>query len=219
MAMSRDRYESWIASRLEPRFPELVAPLRAALDALERIRIQERTDPADLRSLVDLLRSPRRPLYENGADLIRELTADRAEVRDAVAELASDKKAHVRFNAILCLSDVTPPEFSVMILRQALLDGSARVRQKVADWALRLKLAELTPDLERASLKEKRAATKKTIDFSLRLLRDGYVVEEASGDSVSITVPRNGSIVGRYFSRAEFEAKGGAALAAEMRNR
>lgn len=218
MPLSRERYESWIASRLEPRFPELAARLRASLDALERIRAQERIDPPDLDPLVDLLRSSRRPLYENGADLLRELTAERAEVRDVVAELARDNKAHVRFNAILCLSDLTPREFSVTILRQALSDSSARVRQKAADWALRLKLGELVPDLERASLHEKQAANKKTIDFSLRLLRNGYVVEEVGGDSVSITVPRKGSIVGRYFSRAEFEAKGAAALAAEMQD-
>jgi len=178
MASIHDKYDSWFATYLEPRYPELVAPLRAALDAYDRIQRQKRIDSADLQPIVDVARSHRRPLYENASNLLEALTADHREARDAVAEMAKDRKAQVRFNAIICLGRRTPREFCVNLLCQALSDKSARVRQKAADWAQRLDLSEIVPDLERALSNETHAGAKRTIEFGLRLMRDGYILDD-----------------------------------------
>ena len=209
MASIHERFNPWLTKYLEPRYPELVSPLRAALDAYDRIERKQHIAPDDIAPILDIARSHRRPLYENAADLLSSLTADYPTACEAVAEMARDKQAHVRFNAIICLGLNTPREFCINLIRQSLTDKSSRIRQKAADWTLRLGLSELVPDLERASANESHASTKQILGFYTQLMRDGYILETKADNSLSITVPtQGGGIRGRSVSREEFETKG-----------
>ena len=134
------------------------------------------------------------------------------EIPLVAAKLAGSK----RFNAIICLCSVTPSEFSVSLVRNGLSDKSSRVRTKAADWALRLRLTDVIPDLEQSLAVESHTATKRTITFSLGLLRDGYLLDDNDSDVVSVTVPTSGGIIGRLVSRDDIDTKGIRAVVSEI---
>lgn len=219
MALHREDYESWIRDTIEPRLPDLVQPIRNALDAFDKIQSDGCVDAQLLTPIVEAAESHRRPLYETAAGLLQELTADHVEVRDAVTRMASDKKSQVRFNAVICLGSDTPRDYSVGLVRQAIADKSAKVRQKAADWAQRLRMTETVIDLERALATESNTATKQTIAFSLPLLRDGYIIEDNSDDELSITIPHDRGISTLRMSREELDKKGISAVIAEVQEK
>ncbi|MEM8866588.1 MAG: hypothetical protein AAGF31_13685 [Planctomycetota bacterium] len=216
MALHREDYESWIRDTIEPRDPELVQPIRNALDAFGKIQSDGRVDAELLAPIVEAAESHRRPMYEMAAGLLQSLTAEHAEARESVTRMASDKKSQVRFNAVICLGSDTPRDYSVGLVRQALADKSAKVRQKAADWAQRLRMTEIVVDLERALATESNTATKQTIEFSLPLLRDGYIIEDEGDDELSITIPHDRGITGLRMSREELAQKGISAVIAEV---
>src|SRR5205823_314602 len=146
-----------------------------------------RTSPEWLAPIVNAASSSRVPLYENATSLLSELTEHFPAACDAVANMAQATRSRVRFNAILCLGRSTPPSLTLQILRQCLRDKSARVRLKAADWAGRLRLRKIVPDLEEAAARERNANARRTIEFELKLLRDGYILEPGSDEGLMIT--------------------------------
>lgn len=216
MSRHREDYESWIRDTIEPRCPDLVQPIRNALDAFDKIQSDGCVEAQLLAPIVEAAESHRRPLYELAAGLLLELTANHVEARDAVTRMASDKKSQVRFNAVICLGSDTPRDYSVGLVRQALADKSAKVRQKAADWAQRLRMTETVIDLERALAMESNTATKQTIAFSLPLLRDGYIIEDKGDGQLSITIPHDRGIASLRMSRKELNKKGISAVIAQV---
>jgi len=69
------------------------------------------------------------------------------------------------------------------LIRRGLRDKRANVRRKAADWAGCLHIRDVVTDLETAFAVEKNNKAKETIEFELRLLRDGYILKP-SGDGV-----------------------------------
>jgi hypothetical protein len=218
MPYDRARIDTWIATDLKARYPELVKPMRGALDAYDRIVRKGRIVPRDLRPILDCACSARIPLVEEVSILLARLTARYLEARNAVADMCNDKRSHVRRNAIVCLGRRTPRRFVAQILRKSLADKSASVRSKAADWALRLDLSVLVPDLEVALTKESHRDTHTTIDFSIRLLRDGYVLDKPCADgAMSITVRHAGHLLDDSTTAKEIEKKGLQAIIREIR--
>jgi hypothetical protein len=218
MKSARDWYEPWLrGGYLRKRCPELEAPLLAAIDAFDSIQQGKAVTPEVLEPIVQAVSSSRRPLYENVTTLLSKLTEQHAEARAAIERMAKDPRSHVRFNAILCLGKSTPLSFSVRVLQQALRDKSAKVRQKAADWAGRLRLRELVPDLEEAAAQEKNAGAAGTIEFELKLLRDGYILKPGSDDGFDVTTfSNNGGVAGRWVRRTELESRGLQAILADL---
>jgi hypothetical protein len=97
-----------------------------------------------------------------------------------------------------------------------LSDKSSRVREKAADQALTLHLSELTADLQRALSVETRDDTKGTIEFSLRLLRDGYILEDEDADRIFITFLATYGITSHSVSREDLDTKGLEAIIREV---
>ena len=106
----------------------------------------------------------------------------------AILAMSQSSKAHIRFNAILCLGKSTPSDIVEKVLKTGLLDKSSRVRIKAADWIGRLRKTEFVPELTAALAIERNAKARATIEFSLRLLRDGYILKSAPGGRHNITV-------------------------------
>jgi hypothetical protein len=219
MALSREIYENWIRDTIEPRCPELVRPIRDALDAFDAIQRAGRADAERLMPIVEAAQSHRRPLYDMAVGLLQELTADFAEARESVARMASDKRSQVRFNAVISLGARTPRDFSGEVIRQALRDKSAKVRQKAADWAQRRGMAEIVPDLAAALAVESHAATKETMEFNLPLLRDRYLLKKDGAAGFLITIPYARGISTRRVSQEELDAKGISAIIAEVQSK
>jgi hypothetical protein len=73
------------------------------------------------------------------------------------------------------LGKETPSDIVDEILKASLKDKRARVRRKAADWAGTLRNKRLVSDLEAALSIEKDKKARSTMEFELRLLRDGYI--------------------------------------------
>ncbi len=218
MKQTRTRFERWLEGSLTKRSAELEKLLFAAIDAYDIILDENRLDAALLAPIVEAACDSHALLYENVPRFLGKLTAESPLARESVERMAVDSKSHVRFNAILCLRKETPPDFTLRLLQQGLRDKSSRVRTKAADWAGRLLVAELVPDLEAAFAKEKHETTKGTLEFELRLLRDGYILEpdEDDDDHFSITVRIPNGTRGGWVSRSELDQRGIQAIVAEL---
>jgi hypothetical protein len=175
-SQTREQFEPWLETYLRRRFPELERPLVEAISAFDEIVSGKPVDTERLQRLVDAASSDRVPLYENGTELLGRLAQTHDAARQAVKKMAADSKAQTRFNAILCVSDSAPRDFALAVVRNGLLDDSARVREKAADWALRCHLSELVPQLRAALKKESNINAISCIELALQQLRRGRAV-------------------------------------------
>jgi hypothetical protein len=87
-----------------------------------------------------------------------------------IREMSDAKLAHIRHNALLCLNSEIPTHESLSIIRKSLADKSSRVRIKASDWAYRLNLRMLVPDLKAALRIESDEEVAEEIRYSLREL-------------------------------------------------
>ena len=220
MGKEREAFEPWLERYLRPRYPELEAPLMAAVDAFDSAQQTGQLRPSGLAAIVDAVASSRTPLYENATRFLAKLSADHPEACEAIARLSKSPKAHARFNAILSLGRSTPPELVDSVLTAGLMDKSARVRTKAADWAGRLRNTRLIPGLTAALAAETDQTARRTIDFELRLLRDGHILEPAQGGGYNLTVhSAQGGVIGTWVEESDLRAKGVEKLASELRKR
>ncbi len=65
MPFQRDRYDAWIRSFFEPRYPELVEPFKQVLDDGEHIPRSGALELQRLYSILDCARSPKETLSNN----------------------------------------------------------------------------------------------------------------------------------------------------------
>ena len=171
MKKTRAYYEPWLRDYLRKRQPDLEPQLLAAIDAYDTIQEENRLDATSLAPIVEAASSSRRPLYENATEFLGKLTGEYTLAQESVERMAVDSRSHVRFNAILCLTKATPLDFTLRLIRQGLRDKSANVRGKAADWAGRLRIRAVVPDLAAALAVEKNTKAKETIEFELRSSR------------------------------------------------
>lgn len=216
MKKIRAYYEPWLRDYLRKRQPDLEPELLAAIDAYDTIQEEKRLDAGLLAPIVAAASSSRRPLYENATNLLGNLAGEYALARESVAGMAADSRSHVRFNAILCLMKTTPLDFTLRLIRQGLRDKSANVRGKAADWAGRLRVRQVVPDLETAFAVEKNNKAKQTMEFELRLLRDGYILEPETDGSYRVTAFTPNGCGSRWFKGTEIKKRGMKAILAEF---
>lgn len=219
MKQTRARFERWLEGSLTKRSPELEKILFAAIDAYDIFLDEHRLDATLLAPIVEAACDSHALLYENVPRFLGKLTAEYSLARESVERMAVDSKSHVRFNAILCLRNETPPDFTLRLLQHGLRDKSSRVRTKAADWAGRLRVAALVPDLEAAFATEKHEKTKRTIEFELRLLRDGYILRPAGDHRFFVTTHVSNGTASRSVSRSELDQRGIQAIIAELESR
>jgi hypothetical protein len=218
MPKSHEKFVPWVERYLRPRYPELVAPLMAAVDAFDAIQDRGELSQGNLGILVEAACSSRRPLYENVCGFMAHLTARWPEATAAILQMSKSPKAQIRFNAILCLGRDTPSDVVDAILKGGLRDKSARVRSKAADWAGRLRNKRLVTELGAALTAEKNRRARSTIEFELRLLRDGYILEKTEDGWFRVTVHTDsGGTRGGTVAESRLKLEGVETIAAELR--
>lgn len=95
--------------------------------------------------------SDKRPnIYHVSTEVLGLIAEKDERAMQLIREMSDAKLAHIRHNALLCLNSEIPTHESVSIIRKSLADKSSRVRSKAADWAYRLNLRILVPDLKAA---------------------------------------------------------------------
>lgn len=213
MESTRERFDPWLRDYLHWRCPELRPAMEATLEAID---CDEAVTSQLLAPLVEAVCSERRSLMECAACFLSELTGRYEAAREAVQRMARDTRSEVRLGAILCLGKVTPRTLALGVVREGLRDSIARVRGKAADWAGRLRLHELLPDLEAAEAGEYDAKVKAIIELSSKLLRDGRLIEpQPDGAFAVVAYSRNG-ITSRVVPRRELRRRGLDAIVEEL---
>jgi len=171
--------------------PGLVDPL---LDALSSVSQRKPLTPEALEALDTALTASRPALYETAAYIAHDVSAIDERVVDLIIGLSRHPKAFVRRNAILCLGVETPVATACEMIAAGLQDNSSLVRIKAADWALRMHLVEALPMLVAAACIEKHARARSEMEYSMAMLRDGYIAKPQNGEFVWLTVLRNGGV-------------------------
>jgi len=185
--------------------PELEAPLLTAVEVLDSAGAL----PVEtLQSVVEAASSRLATVYETGVTVLGELAEADIRALDAIQQMFASSKAHVRHNALLCLTEWLPSKVSTELLRHGLGDKSARVRAKAADWAGRLRLQTLASDLARAVLVESNAEARDVIAYELQMLRAGYVVKSADGGKTYLVVDTPRGRIGVHVSNEAISRKG-----------
>ena len=201
MKSARDLYAPYLRE-LRQRYPADEAVVRSALDAFDSIQQGTGINQHALQPIVEAASNSRKRVHEIAVDLLQRLAETQRKALDAVAIMAENPRSHVRFNAIVCVGKSAPREFQLRLLRQALRDKSSKVRWKAAYRALRLRIKELVPDLEEAVTVEKDARAKASIEFDLKLLRDGHILTPEPDGTFTVTVPTRRGISTRWLQRA-----------------
>jgi hypothetical protein len=183
MSLPPDLLEASIRS-LPAELDFYVDPLLAALSTNRRRRSLSEASIGALRSALSV---NRRDLYETASYLLSDASSFDPAAVSLIAELSQGPKVSQRYNAILCLSPQTPFDLVVLVIEAALKDRSAKVRTKAADRMLELKLTKALPALRSALIPEAHAETRATMEFTLALLRDGYLVRSINDEYCSIT--------------------------------
>ena len=199
---------SWIKEYLEPRYPELVAPYRAAEHIHDAALKSGVLSEDGLAIILDSAKSSRTPLGENVAAMLGEI-ADRFDtVREAIRQLAKDPKVHVRVNALVALESLSVSQLQQEILAAALRDRSARVRGLAADKIMSFGLRPLLPALEDAIASEAKPGLRCVLEWERDLLRDGFRTAAKEDGTVWVTCRRTAGTISRFFQLAEMETAG-----------
>lgn len=215
MTKARELYDSYLRE-LRDNHPQDEPVMRAAIEAFDAIQAGEKVTQRLLQPIIQAASDSRKMLFEIPVDFLDQLTGKHAEAREAVSKMAEDKRSYTRFNAIMCIGKAAPKSFKLQLLRQGLLDKSSKVRLKSADWVGRQRLRELVPELEQALAVETNEKARSTIEFEVKLLRDGYILEAEKDGTVRVTAFTPNGFGSRWFERPEFERRGIEAILAEF---
>jgi hypothetical protein len=213
----REEYEHWIQQYLKPRYPELVKDFRACLNGYERIKTNNRVDKRSLNSVLRAACSSRAPLFNTATHFLRDLSAHYPEASEALLIMSNDKHWYVRSNALLSLGHGTPKDIVLATLKRGLQDRSASVRGVAAWQAQSLRVRKVVPDLENQLAVETHSGAKYSIDFHLRLLRDGYFLESRGREAPFIWIPTKDGIHGSSIPQEDIDTKGIQVIIAEIR--
>jgi hypothetical protein len=148
--------------------PDLVAPMLEVMNA-----VQSRTLPSALalEATTRAVSNSREGVYDIGTEVLGALADYDQRALQVIATLARSQDARVRHNAIICLTDETPLEAELEVIRITLSDRSSRVRRKAADWASHLHLQQLLPDLRSALIRETHQEAREVVAWAVNALQ------------------------------------------------
>jgi hypothetical protein len=153
----------------------------------------------------------------NASELLQALSKRWTEtVAQAIQEIFQNPRAHARFAAICSLTKEIDDAVLVELLRAGLKDKSSRVRGKAATSAERLNRKDLLPELAVAVAVEKNTKARQGIEYHLRMLRDGYIINDKSEEPVYVWIRTASGYSGRRLSTDTIKAKGLEEAAGEL---
>jgi hypothetical protein len=200
--------EPWPLPLLRAQRDALEPQLLQALSAYDSIVQKQAVDSITLGPIVRAACDSRVVVHENATGLLAHLTAEFEVARGAVTEMSKQRSWQSRFSALLSLGTGTPEKLSERIVRALLFDKSARVREKAAEQALRLGLRGLLDVLQEVASTESDATVLNGLEFSIAMLKDGYVVKRGGGDGIWVAVWNGNGAVGSWYSHPDFERRG-----------
>lgn len=167
MVYDRTYMQDYLERFVRPKSRTLERSLLAVFDALSSgAKVMQRDLDATAKGASD----QRESVYHVSTEFLGEIAERDARAMLVIRKMSDAKHAHIRHNALLCLTPRIPIHEAVAIIRRSLVDKSSRVRIKAADWACRLNLGILVPDLEAALHVEGREVVAEQLRGSLREL-------------------------------------------------
>lgn len=204
MITTQDPHE-WVDRDVRPRFPQLADSCVAAYEITRSAARTGCLESADLGIIEAFCRNPSSYLSEYAAELIGSLAVDFPAARQALVKLAGDQRVKARTGALVALHSCAAIEVREAVIRIALHDRSARVRELAACKAQRFRLLSLVEELQDAIAREVDASCKLGLEMNCALLKDGYFVEKLDAAAMRVTVAGKRSIVTREYSATELE--------------
>lgn len=199
-----DYYRGWLRN-----FPKEPADrMKAALAAVDAFEACEReTEPSadDLQPLVFAASSPHKLVFETGCNLLVLLAARHTTAQRCLLQMAQDKNATARFHAVAYLDAGLAEELRLEILRLALRDRSAKVRQKGIEGAERFRFKGFLSQLQEMQQTESNEAVRRSLAFHIPLLRDGYLLKRSEdGAGYYLTVRGPWSVGGPFIPNEQY---------------
>ena len=214
----RASYKEWLDHGYTgPRNAADEAMLLKVAEAYDAVRRDGKLSPKRLQAIVDGVSNKKMIVWANASDLLQLLSYDYTDAAEAILEMSKSRHGHVRFSALCSLGKETSPDVVDAVIRLGLADQSSRVRWKAADRARYLGRKNLVPEIAAALNAERHAKTRDSVDLSLKLLRDGYTVEEQKDGTFFLTVSCRGGFCCRYVGAQEMKSRGVEAIARAMR--
>jgi hypothetical protein len=167
MVYDRAYIQDYLERSVRPRSQALERSLLAVFDALSS---GSEVSREDLDATVQGVSDPHESIYHVSTEFLGELAERDERAMLLIRQMSDSRHAHIRHNALLCLNPSIPTHESVPIIRKSLGDRSSRVRAKAADWAYRLRLGTLLPDLQAALRIEEDAKVANELRGSIREL-------------------------------------------------
>ncbi|MFZ6682091.1 hypothetical protein [Undibacterium sp. Tian12W] len=141
MLYAKAYIEQFLVRFVRPKRPDLEAPL---LDAVDALNLRTPLSDAILAAMVEAVSEKQTTVYEASTQIFGKIAEYDDRALQMIRDMAISKHAHVRHNALLCLTQKTQSTACIEIIRDGLRDKSSRVRRKAADWAIRLPLQSRT---------------------------------------------------------------------------
>jgi hypothetical protein len=219
MSSKREHYEKWFAKRRGPRHPADEAAALAAADVFDQMQKSGKYSDKSLDALVHAASSARGLVWNCGVDLLCATMHRWPQASVAIANMLKSRRANVRFSAICCITKSMPPETATQMIAAGLKDKSGRVRWKAAQEAQSLNMVQVIPQMEEALSKERDKKVRKSIDFALGLLRDGYHVSDRDKDGTrSLCIPVSTGISCKLVDREDLTPEGIARVIRDLQN-
>lgn len=213
-----DRYATWLEGRRSPRDAKDEADLLSAASAYDAAIDNNSLTSDQLLRVVTASCHPHTIVWSNAVDLLAKLSARWREASTAIAEMSRSPQVQTRFAALCALGEATPVATTDAILTAGLRDRSSKIRWKSADRAERLERRNLISDIETALGSEVNLKTARSIEFHLRMLRDGYWVQPDSDGQSRVTVRISKGSTSRVIRNDELKGKGLENVLEEMRS-
>jgi hypothetical protein len=217
MGAQREHYERWFGMRRGPRNLADEAAALAAADAYDAMKSQGKPSRPELDTIVNAAGDAHGLVWNCAADLLSKSLRDWPEVADTIAAMMRARSSTTRFSAMCCVKENMPAQVAREMIKAGLSDKSGQVRWKAGEAANRLKYVEFIPVLERAAAKEKPGRTRDSLEHSLRMLRDGFILNSMGDGTYSLWIDTGRGSVGKSVSESELKAKGVDALVEKFR--
>ena len=188
-------YRDWL-DRFPKEPPERMALARAAVDCFDACGPKKDLAQVDIQPLVEAASSPYKVVCETGAALLVFLARTRSEAQDALRAMATATTLAARFNAVGFLTHTLPEALRIEIIDMALKDKSAKVREKGIERAEGFGITSFLPQFEKMQASETNDAVRRSLEFHIPLLRDGYLLQPSSDGAGYFLIVRTSSALG-----------------------
>jgi hypothetical protein len=167
------------------------------IDCAYDIQFEKHLDGSHLDILEQGMRQPLELVFDSySGKYVSMLSHHFKEAEDIFIRMSNDKNSKVRFNSVTLLLCRPVDKISECIINKCINDNSSLVRKKVADICERLDYVKMVDLLEERYRVEDDESVKNRLRFSIKLLKDGYILKKEELNKYNLLVKTNEGMTG-----------------------